>query len=283
LTFSGRGNYGDDIEKGRFHIHVGQNSGLVKTLSLSKSDQQYIREARFFQNGIDGLLQLSAVYVANIEMFGNAIFYPGMEIFFNPFGIGGPDFNPTEEGSDANKLGIGGYHTITSVKSSITPGKFTTSIQAQQYYSGDGSGNPNLVKMKEADENADGGKLEDYKPEHGDTGFASCKQVILDTQNYNFEEGSLFGQLNEVPASSPPIETARGDGGGSSSSSVEAEPLPTVEQLSDKYQKGPGKFQGRSGIFNFETNKRTGLEKLYFIPLDSDGNVDMNNKIRIYS
>ena len=211
LSFAGNGKYGEDIKQGRFHLHIGQNAGLVKTLSLSKSDQQYIREARFFQNGIDGLLQLSAVYVANIEMFGNTLFYPGMEFFFNPYGIGGPDFDPRLQASDANKLGIGGYHTITSVKSSISPGKFTTSIAGQQYYSGDGSGNPNTVKMKNADQGP--GKIEEYKPtdetENND-GFAKCNQVILNAQNYSFEESTTAGTSADVTggSSSPPIETA---------------------------------------------------------------------------
>ena len=201
LTYSGKGKYHEDIEQGRFHIHVGQNAGLVKTLSLSKSDQQYIREARFFQNGIDGLLQLSAVYVANIEMFGNTIFYPGMEIFFNPYGIGGVSFDPRKPGSDANKLGFGGYHTITSVQSSISPGKFTTSISAQQYYSGDGSGNPNVVKQDKSARK--GGSIEEYSPaDSTDTdGFKECKNVILNVQRYRLE--------SEPPTTAvPPVEEA---------------------------------------------------------------------------
>jgi len=206
LTYSGVGDYEEDTKKGRFHVHVGQNAGLVKTLSLSKSDQQYIREARFFQNGIDGLLQLSAVYVANIEMFGNTLFYPGMEFFFNPYGIGGEEFDPRVQGSDANKLGIGGYHTITSVKSNIAPGKFTTTIAAQQYYSGDKSRNPNIVKQKNADK--DPTSIESYSPENPDNenGFKNCKQTILDAQNYAFEEGTLAGQLSE--STTPSVETA---------------------------------------------------------------------------
>jgi hypothetical protein len=208
LTYAGNGDYSEDIEKGRFHVHVGQNAGLVKTLSLSKSDQQYIREARFFQNGIDGLLQLSAVYVANIEMFGNTLFYPGMEIFFNPYGIGGGtenDFDPREQGSIANRLGFGGYHTITSVKSSISPGKFTTSISAQQYYSGDGTGNPNIVKQRNADK--EGKDIEGYTPENpeNEDGFKNCKQVILNAQNYAFEEGTLAGRVGE--SSTDSVET----------------------------------------------------------------------------
>ena len=147
LTFTGTGDYADDIKKGRYHIDIGSNRGIVKTVSFAKTDMQYVREARFMQQGIDGLLQLSAVYKATVEMFGNTLFYPGMEVFINPYGIGGTTLGSPTQGvlsrggrSLANKLGLGGYHTILSVKSSITPGDYKTTIQAQQYYAGDGTG-----------------------------------------------------------------------------------------------------------------------------------------------
>ncbi len=270
LSFSGVGNYSDDIEKGRFHVHVGQNAGLVKTLSLSKSDQQYIREARFFQNGIDGLLQLSAVYVANIEMFGNTLFYPGMEFFFNPYGIGGDNFDPRVAGSIANKLGIGGYHTITSVKSSISPGKFTTSISAQQYYSGDESGNPNIVKQRNADKK--GKTLDGYTSTETDDGYAKCKQEILNAQNYAFEEGTLAGSVTQVPQNSveqsPPEEEFVGPPAPVSTEPTtppSAPPAPPVAAYSvgDRFFsfKGkpiPGEFkdEGVDGkLFFYPTNK----------------------------
>lgn len=184
LSFVGRGDYKEDIKDSRFHVHVGKDSGIVKTISLSKSDQQYIREARFFQNGIDGLLQLSSVYVATLEMFGNTIFYPGMEFFFNPYGLGGStEFgSPTEKQSMANKLGIGGYHTVTSVKSSITPGKFTTTVSGQQYYSGaieDNQGHSVQKKLK-------GANLEEYQADNEN--IDACNSTILEVQNYDFEE-----------------------------------------------------------------------------------------------
>ena len=213
LSYSGVGDYEEDIKNGRFHVHIGQNSGLVKNLSISKSDLQYIREARFFQNGIDGLLQLSAVYKANLEMFGNTLFYPGMEFFFNPFGLGGTELgSPTDRSSVANKLGFGGYHTITSVKSTISPGKFTTSIVGQQYYSGDGSGNPNLIKKD--------GKMRkpnllgEYEPENSSNpnAYQNCKNIILDVQGYDFEEGSeTESSPTDIGGTVFDVETAAAD------------------------------------------------------------------------
>jgi len=145
LTYTGRGKYEEDIDDGRFHINIGSNRGIVKTISFAKTDIEYIREARMFQNGIDGLLQLSNVYTATVEMFGNTIFYPGMELYINPYGIGGTIMGSPTQGRDhstgasiANKLGFGGYHTIVGVDSTIAPGKFSTTVRAQWYYAGDG-------------------------------------------------------------------------------------------------------------------------------------------------
>jgi len=194
LSFSGSGNYWDDIDQSRFHIHVGQDSGLVKSISLTKSDQQYIREARFAQNGINGFSQLAAVYIANIEMYGNTIFYPGMEFFFNPYGLGGgADFGiPQEKDSIANQLGIGGYHTIISVKSKITPGKFTTSISGQQYFSGaeeDREGN--MIRKKNYGQN-----IEEYSADNKNE--SACNDVILEVQNYQFEDEEVENSNNSV-------------------------------------------------------------------------------------
>lgn len=232
LSYSGNGKYLDDIEQGRLHVNIGQNNGLVKSISLSKSDQQYIREARFFQQGIDGLLQLSAVYVATLEMFGNTLFYPGMEFFFNPYGLGGALHfgSPTDPNSVANKLGIGGYHTITSVRSSITPGSFKTTIAGQQYYSGDGSGNPNLrgkSSKKKEDDN-----LENYVPDVIDDD--ACETVILGVQNFKPDDlQTTSDNIEDAPADDLPE---------ANSSSAEDNVLVYGEDLS-KIQAGPGVYK----------------------------------------
>jgi len=146
----GTGKKGDDEDAGIYHYQIGSNRGLLKNIKFSKTDMQYIREARFFNHGNDGLMQLSAVYKATLTMIGNTMYYPGMELFIDPRGLGGPEFDPTDgqirsetrgvlkPASIANALGIGGYHIVTKVKSVITPEKFETVIDAQFHYSGDG-------------------------------------------------------------------------------------------------------------------------------------------------
>ena len=91
---------GDRIEdetRGIYHLDLGRDSGLVKTISFSKNNIPYHRESRMFNQGQAGLLQLSAVYNCDIKMIGNTLFLPGMEIWVNPYGFGGPSFGKPQD------------------------------------------------------------------------------------------------------------------------------------------------------------------------------------------
>lgn len=199
-SHKGVGDYALDIGSGVFHVEIGSNRGLVKTVQFSKTDLQYIREARFMRNGVDGLLQLSSVYSVSIEMFGNTLFYPGMDLWLNPYGFGGTALgHPSTRTADgkrslANALGIGGYHTITSVSTTLTPNSFTTSIKAQHYYSGDGevgSIQPKTSVPKGLDEQL----IEMGIPEESQTGtnLIDCKREIVHLQDVG--RGAVVGEL----------------------------------------------------------------------------------------
>jgi hypothetical protein len=152
-----RGVKSSDQNIGIYHYQIGKPYGLLKKMKFSKTDMQYIREARFFRNGYDGLMQLAAVYKVNLDMIGNTLYYPGMEIYVNPLGFMGASnnaYNPTIGGANAsiaNKLGFGGYHLVTSVKSTIAPGKFTTQVEAMFNYSGDGDPSSTVIGSREAE------------------------------------------------------------------------------------------------------------------------------------
>ena len=135
-----------DENEGTYHFVIGSDKGLLKNVKFTKTDMAYLREARYYNQGNYGLLQLGAVYNVELELFGNTLFYPGMEIFIDPRGFG-PDWNPVVGGrnrSVANALGIGGYHIITKVNSTISTSGFTTTITAVFQYSGD-SGSKNVA------------------------------------------------------------------------------------------------------------------------------------------
>ena len=204
-SHKGIGDYALDIGSGVFHIEIGSNRGLVKTIQFTKTDLQYVREARFMRNGVDGLLQLSSVYAANIEMFGNTLFYPGMDLWINPYGFGGTALGHPSVGlkdgkrSLANTLGIGGYHTITGVSTTLTPTSFSTSIKAQYYYSGDlqiGAVQPKTTAPKGLDEQL----IEMGRSDAGQTNAeaANCNREIIHLQDVG--RGAVIGDLQPIEA-----------------------------------------------------------------------------------
>ncbi len=271
LSYTGNGTYEDDVEQGRFHVQIGQKSGLVKTISLSKTSQTYLKEARFFQNGIDGILQLSNVYVANVEMFGNTIFYPGMEFFFNPYGLGGgTEFGrPQDHGSVAWKMGIGGYHTILSVRTTLTPGKFTTSIKGQQYYSGDGSGNSDLEKRRSEGQTS----IEDYKPLWSSGGAndekeskEACNKTISSVQFGSVEEAesSSAGTPAASGATPAPVEEAAPET--ESEPPTSEQPAVTTDPIDDPEAQSDNSVEGTS---NEELGESNGDEETVVITAES--------------
>jgi hypothetical protein len=240
---------------------------------------QYLREARFVRNGTDGLLQLSSVYTANMEMYGNTLFYPGMELWINPYGFGGLQLGKPQEGlasggsrSLANMLGIGGYHTITSVSTTLSPSGFITNIGSQHYYSGDGEP-PETTTAKTLYKSNESKLIDSGVAEDSETRDAKyCEATILESVNFSLNNGNVQevnqeniedqDQENAEEATTPP-------------ESQQSE----IEMLLEKYREGPGTWtidkRLVAGEFQVETSSR-GLRKLYFYP-----NNDKSQKIRI--
>lgn len=215
-SHGGTGIYGEDVNAGVYHIEIGSNRGIVKTVNFSKTDQQYLREARFMRRGVDGLMQLGSVYNVDIEMYGNSIFYPGMDIWLNPFGFGGASLGRPQTGGEArslaNILGIGGYHTITSVSMNLSPGSFTTNLKAMYYYSGDGELDyltPQQNLLSKTDEQI----IEEFAVEgnsQADAAAEACRVEIVNLQNFRDPEQQIEPTVEEPPPV-PTINEALGE------------------------------------------------------------------------
>jgi len=203
-----RGIKTDDEKNGIMHYQIGRDRGILKKIKFSKTDMQYIREARFFRHGNDGLMQLSAVYKISMDMVGNTLYYPGMEVFIDPRGLlgGGTEFDPTEPNSIANKLGFGGYHLVTSVKSSIGPGKFTTTVDALFSYNGDGQPKSKIIGSKEEitvpaidktfiNEGEQSGTEKDYCEAISNVLYQESAAI-----GYGFESEADIGRVPDAPA-----------------------------------------------------------------------------------
>ncbi len=117
------GNYDKDKAEGIHHHHIGAPCGLLKKISFSRMDQEYLRQANIEKEGALGPEQLRELYNVTIEMVGNSLYENGMYIYISPTLM------------DAHKmsldyLGLHGYYLITSVASKVTSAGFTTTIQA---------------------------------------------------------------------------------------------------------------------------------------------------------
>jgi hypothetical protein len=136
------GQVGADRARGVLHFNFGEDRGLLKTAKLQKTDAEFLPEARYAAEGDFVFNQLSSVYDANFNMIGNTLFIPGQYLYFDtvPLGAGEPfHYKKLSSGkierSWANLMGLGGYHIITEIASSISPGKYTTTVKAR-YESG---------------------------------------------------------------------------------------------------------------------------------------------------
>ena len=130
---------------GVYHLYIGADKGIVKTINLQRESNQRIRDAnimRAYNEGGSGLGVIQEPYNANVKLFGSGFFQPGQYVYINPTNIGlGTSL---ERYSIARKLGIGGFYLITKVSTTIKEGMLETNLkcifQNYGYLPGDESG-----------------------------------------------------------------------------------------------------------------------------------------------
>ena len=131
LNINFTGNPDEDEQLGIPHLYIARDRGLLRRVNFSKTDIKYLREMRIAAQSWDPIVQLSSRYNANVEMFGAAIFTPGMYVYINPTGLGSTKLgSPTVKNSLADIMGLGGYHMIHKVSHSIYSGAFETKLEA---------------------------------------------------------------------------------------------------------------------------------------------------------
>jgi hypothetical protein len=140
------GKEAEDIEEGIYHLKLGSDKGILKSVKFRKDEIRGRREGRIVRAGGLNLAALREKYDATITIFGAPFIYPGMYIYLNPSLIGYGD------GSDsaAKILGLGGYYFINKVRNSISSdGSFDTEIEASWNAfagSGCGSGGVEIIR-----------------------------------------------------------------------------------------------------------------------------------------
>jgi len=122
-----KGDEEDDIEAGIYHLKIGSDRGILKSIKFRKDEIRGRREGRIVRAGGLNLAALREKYDATITIFGAPFIFPGMFVYVNPSLIGygaGPN-------SAARVLGLGGYYFINKVGNSINAdGTFETEIEA---------------------------------------------------------------------------------------------------------------------------------------------------------
>jgi len=103
------GNREQDHSRGIWHYQIGQDSGITKTINLSKTNSPGLAEVRFEQEGYDGLQQLRVLYDASIKTYLDVTAVPGSYIYIEPRGFD----TGIEDPRLFTTLGIGGYYMNT--------------------------------------------------------------------------------------------------------------------------------------------------------------------------
>jgi hypothetical protein len=158
----GVGDACEDFLNGIPHFDIGRNVGIVKSIKFQKTDQPYIKEARYFRDGFDDLAQLREPYMVKVEMYGNPRIFPGTLIYINPTGLAPGKIGLPHEKSGPNgdsfawTFGFGGYHLVTDVENSLANGKFETNITAKFIYRG-GTANTGTNATGDKDGSSAGG------------------------------------------------------------------------------------------------------------------------------
>jgi hypothetical protein len=127
----------EDINRGIYHITIGADKGILKSVNFRRDEIQGRREGRIVRAGALNFSALREKYDVTITTFGAPFFFPGMYFYLNPsmVGLGFPD----QENSAAQILGIGGYYFINKVSNRISgDGNFETTIEASWNSYGDG-------------------------------------------------------------------------------------------------------------------------------------------------
>ena len=124
-----KGDEVDDALQGIYHLKIGSDRGILKSINFRRDEIAGRREGRIARAGGLNLTALREKYDATITIFGAPFIHPGMFIYINPYSIGyGTSVGAS---SAAQVLGLGGYYFVNKVRNSISgDGTFETEIEA---------------------------------------------------------------------------------------------------------------------------------------------------------
>jgi hypothetical protein len=122
----------EDIARGIYHLKLGSDKGILKSINFTRDEIRGRREGRLVRAGALNSNVLREKYDASITIFGAPFIFPGSFLYLDPNMIGmGYGENQSRATSAANILGLGGYYFVNKVSNSISSdGMFETQIEA---------------------------------------------------------------------------------------------------------------------------------------------------------
>ena len=120
-----------DSKNGIYWFRIGSDRGIVKKVKFSRINQPFLRETLIQQEtnkaaACHGAL-LQDIYNAQIDLFGNALFKPGMLCYVDPKVVGAGDAAASRAAAQA--LNFGGYYRVITVDNVIRSGTFDTELE----------------------------------------------------------------------------------------------------------------------------------------------------------
>ena len=252
------GNRIEDEKDGLFHYIIGRKRGLIKKISLSKTEAPFLKEVRFEQEGYQGLQQLREVYDVNIECFSNPKTFPGTYIFVDPAGFDpttawAPPLDAKEETpegaappetaeggengtSPANKVnltayGIGGYCMIIRSEHSFGPGEANSTLTAKWVAE---------VSAKEESETQP-----DTPPESGDNQNTACNELA--TRQKAASDAAATAEKENAAQADPELTDTVAEPPPDTDTSVPVPPPPLQVETITNTQHFAGEVTGRQG------------------------------------
>ena len=118
-----------------YHLAMGEDRGLVKNVSFSKTANPY-QGPRNLTSEDAAQSQLRHKYNADVEMIGNSFFHPGAYVYIDPSMAGMGSARDCH--SIAYKLGLGGYFSVIKVTTDLDRSGYKTKLQCVWQTFGDG-------------------------------------------------------------------------------------------------------------------------------------------------
>ena len=129
-----KGCYQEDLDNGIYHLALGRDRGVIKTIKFKRSDFPGVKEHAMTRDESLGYENLREPYDADVTMIGSTLFQNGDLVFLNPLTVGsGANPGGMADRTDVmSRLLIGGYYVVINVDNTVSADGFETSFSSKR-------------------------------------------------------------------------------------------------------------------------------------------------------